>query len=244
MRSTPVSVSRPEGLLDAQLHRPEGGGPRPVVVFYMDAFGLRPALTRLAEWLTGAGYAVLQPNLFYRSGPFAPFDPATTFSDPPERARVQGLMGQVRAVGEDTAALLDVLVQDSTLRTDRVGLVGYCMGGRAAFLAAATLGARAAAMASIHGGGLVRAEPTSPHAGAGRVRARCYFAVADQDTSCTPADVAVLGAALGDAGVTHRIDLYPGARHGFAVDDHPAFDAAAAARHRAAVEHLFATALG
>ena len=78
----------PDGAAEALLFRPDHGSAAPLVVFLMDAFGLRPALTDMAARLVSAGYAVLQPNLYWRSGAFAPFDARTTFSDPPERARI------------------------------------------------------------------------------------------------------------------------------------------------------------
>lgn len=144
----------------------------------------------------------------------------------------------------DTVALLDALGADARLRTDRVGLLGYCMGGRQAFFLASGLGERAAALASIHGGGLVRPDPSSPHLRAAAIRARCYFAVADRDPSCTAADCEALGAALTGAGVRHAIELYADALHGFAAPDMSVFDEVASERHWAAVLELFGAELG
>jgi carboxymethylenebutenolidase len=223
----------PDGTANGRLFLPDGEGPFPLVVFCMDAFGLRPALTTMAERLVAAGYAVAQPNLYWRSGPFAPFDARTTFSDPNERPRLMALMNAFTPamVGSDTDALLAALASDPRIRRGPVGLLGYCMGGRQAFYLAAHLGDRAAAMASIHGGGLVRPDPGSPHLGAPRIRARCYFAVADRDNGCTPEDCRVLDEALTAAGVRHEIELYPGALHGFAAPDMSVFDAKAAEHH-------------
>lgn len=211
----------------------------------MDAFGLRPAMDAMAGRLVAAGYAVVQPNLYWRSGDFAPFDARTTFSDPGERARVMALMNAVHPpqVCADTVALLDTLADDPRIRPGPVGLLGYCMGGRQSLFLAAHLGPRASALACIHGGGLVRPDATSPHLGAPRIAARCYFAVADNDNSCTPADCDVLAAALTAAGVQHEIETYPGALHGFAVDDSPVFQAAAAEKHWARLLALFAEKL-
>lgn len=234
-----------DGLAEARRFLPEGAGPWPVVVSLMDAFGLRPALDGMAERLVAAGYAVVQPNLYWRSGPFAPFDAATTFSDAPERARIFALMNAVQppSVGDDVVALLDALAGDTRLRAGPVGIVGYCMGGRQALFLAARLGERAAAMASIHGGGLVRPDPSSPHLGAPAIRARCYFAVADRDASCTEADVEQLDAALRGASVRAEIERYPGALHGFAVPDSAVYDPAAAERHWERLLALFGETL-
>lgn len=235
-----IEVRVPDGTADGLFFRPDGDGPVPLVVFYMDAFGLRPALTAMAERLVGHGYAVVQPNLYWRSGPYAPFDPNTTFSNPSERARVFGLMNgfSPAQVIAEAPAFLDA-VSGPSVRTDRVGLVGYCMGGRQAFFVAGGLGERVAAMACIHGGGIVKNDPSSPHLAAPRIRAELYFAVADKDPACTPADCEVLAATLTAAGVTHRIEHYPGALHGFAVPDFPIYVEAAAERHWERVLALF-----
>jgi carboxymethylenebutenolidase len=239
-----VTAPVPDGAATAHLLLPDAPRPAPLVVLYMDAFGVRPTLFEMAGRLVDAGYAVLLPDLYWRSGPFAPFDPSTAFVDPGERARIFGLMNAVSPaqVIADTAALLDAL-DPAQVRTDAVGLLGYCMGGRQALFVAAALGPRVAAMASIHGGGLVRPDPSSPHLGAPRITATLYFAVADDDASCTAADCEVLRAALTAAGVAHTLELYPGDRHGFAVPDSPAFDADAAERHWARVTALMGGAL-
>ena len=105
------------------------------------------------------------------------------------------------------------------------------MGGRLAFAAAGAHPARVAAMACIHGANLAVDEPTSPHLQAGKIRARLYFGVADNDASCTPEAQAKLKAALDAAGVRHELEVYAGALHGFAVPDSPKYDEVAAERH-------------
>lgn len=230
-----------EGTIQGRLFVPDGGGPFPLVVQYMDAGGLRPAMDTMAEPLVAAGYAVVQPNLYWRAGAFVPFDVATVWTDPQERARLAALMGgftPAQAMA-DTRALIAVAADDTRVRADRVGCVGYCMGGRMTLFAAAELADIVVAAASIHGGNLATGAPTSPHLGAPRIRGRMYFAVADNDASCTEDDRRRLADTLQKAGVPHEIELYPGALHGFAMPDFPVYDAAAAARQWARVLRLF-----
>ncbi len=236
-----IELSSEEGTLDAVLFLPDAGAPWPLVLFYMDAFGLRPALTDMARRLVEAGYAVLQPNLYWRSGPFAPFEPSKTFGDPAERERVMKLLNSVRVeeVAADTRALVDEVAADPRIAAERFGCVGYCMGGRIAFGIAAEIRERVAASAAIHPGGLVTDAPDSPHRQAGRIRAVVYLAIADEDRSCTPEDQRALRDALVEAGVRHTLEVYPGARHGFAVPDHSVHDAEAAERQWERVLALF-----
>ncbi len=241
-----IEMSSEEGTLDAALFLPTGSGPSPLVVFYMDAFGLRPALTDMAGRLVEAGYAVLQPNLYWRTGPFAPFEPSKTFSDPGERERVMKLLNSVRVeqVVADTLALVGEVAGDPRLRAERFGCVGYCMGGRIAFGVTTELPDRVVACAAIHPGGLVTDAPDSPHRKARRIRGVVYLGIADEDGSCSLEHQEALREALGAAGVRYTLEIYPGARHGFAVPDHSVYDAEAAERHWARVLALFGAELG
>ncbi|MFO0747348.1 MAG: dienelactone hydrolase family protein [Myxococcota bacterium] len=240
-----IEVAVEGGVADGVAYLPEGPGPFPLVVSYMDAGGLRPALASMAERLVAAGYAVVQPNLYWRSGPFAPFDFATVWTDPPERQRIAALMNGFTPAQamSDTRAFIAAMEADARVDARRVGCVGYCMGGRMAFFAAAELADRVVASASIHGGALVTDKPNSPHLGAARMRGRLYFACADRDGSCTPEQRDTLGKALREAGVDHRIELFEGALHGFAVPDFPVYDEAAAERQWERVLELFAARL-
>lgn len=242
MSETTIRASTEDGQVDARLFLPdEGEGPWPLVVFYVDAGGLRPAMSGMGERLAKAGYAVLQPNPFWRAEPYEPFDPRTMFRDPEERARLMKLLGTVRpeAVIADTKALVASLESDRRIDASRIGMVGYCMGGRLAFIAAGAWPERVVAAASIHGGGLVSDAEDSPHRAAGRIRAALYFGVADQDSSCTEEHQRALREALDQAGVEYELELYPGARHGFAAPDFPVFDRAASERHWERVLDLF-----
>jgi carboxymethylenebutenolidase len=245
MTETTITTATEDGEADARLIVPEGEGPWPLVVYYADAGGLRPTTSRMGERLASAGYAVLQPNPFWRAGPFEPFDTRTVFSDPSERARLMALLATVRPANviADTKALVSSLAADRRIDAARIGMVGYCMGGRLAFIASTVWPERVAAVASIHGGGLVTDAEDSPHRGAGRIRASLYLGVADEDPSCTPEHQRALREALDAAGVDYQLELYPGARHGFAMPDFPVYDEAASEKHWERVLALFGRAL-
>lgn len=222
-------------------------GPRPAVLMYHDAFGVRPTMHEIAERIAGLGYVVLLPNAFYRAGDYPPFDKASVWTDPPERERLMKLIQSLTPdrLRADAGAYLDALAAMPDVRRDRVGVTGYCMGGRLSFLTAALHPERVRAAASFHGGGLVTDAPDSPHRLAGRVKASVYLAVADQDRGCTPEHQGALATALAAADVAYAIELYRGKRHGFAVPDHPgAYDVEAAERHWRRVESFFGESLG
>lgn len=243
MTMTTLEVRTPDGVADAHAFTPDDGkGPWPAIVMYVDAFGVRPTMDAMAQRLASSGYFVLLPNVFYRSGEFAPFDVKTAFSDPQEKARLMAILGSLdeNTTARDAAAFADALTRDPRVRGTAIGFVGYCLGGRLAFVSAAQLGDRAFAAASIHGGGLATDKPNSPHKSAGKVRAALYFGVADNDGSCTLEQQKELRAALDAAHVSYELELYSGARHGFAVPDHSVYDQAAAERHWERITAFFA----
>jgi carboxymethylenebutenolidase len=245
MSRAEVSITTPDGECAATLHTPDGAGPWPAVILYPDAGGVRETFRGMADRLSGLGYAVLLPDVYYRAGGFEPFDMDTVFTDPGERARLMGLAGSLsnEDIVGDAGAFLEFLAARPEVTGAGVGTTGYCMGGRTSLLVAGSHPDRVAAAASFHGGRIaVEDDPTSPHLLAGNVRATVYVGGAENDGSYTPEQAALLEEALTAAGVEHTLEFYPAA-HGFAVPDNPPFDKDAAERHWAAMESLYAAAL-
>jgi carboxymethylenebutenolidase len=240
-----LEIHTRDGTARAWFHRGRAG-PRPGVLLYVDAYGVRDVMQQKAARLAAVGHTVLLPDVFYRAGDYPPFDKATVWSDPPERARLMALLQSITVdrLRADAAAWLDTLAREGA-RPDRVATVGYCMGGRLAVLTAALHPDRVRAAASFHGGGLVTDAPDSPHRLADRVKASLYLGVADDDRGCTPEHQGALAAALGAAHVRYALELYPGKRHGFAVPDHVgAHDPEAEARHWRRLEAFLGETLG
>ena len=241
---TRVDLRTADGVMDTYLFHPPGSGPWPAVVMYMDAMAVRPELKAMAERLAANGYVAVLPNLFYRSGPQAPVDPAAFTKPGPERDRVFGLIGSLDGpkVMSDTKAVLDHLAaQDSV--TGTVGTVGYCMGGGYALLAAGTFPDRVAAAASFHGGALATNRPDSPHLVAPQMRAKVYVGVAGIDPMFSDEQRETIRKALEDAKVDYTLEVYPEVRHGFTVTGHPVYDAAGSERHWQVLQRLFMEAL-
>lgn len=212
---------------------------------YPDAGGVRPAFRQMAARLAAFGYAVLLPDVYYRSGSWAPFDMTTAFSDEGERNRLFGLMRSItgEVMAADAAAFFDYLQARSEVRGPRFGTTGYCMGGRTSLIVAGRLPDRVAAAMSFHGGGLAADDPDSPRLLADRMQAAVYVGGAENDASYTVEDEERLDRALTDAGVDHVMQWYAGA-HGFAVTDNAPFDEACAEEHWRAMQEFFAAHLG
>ena len=235
-RGTSLDIPTRDGTADAYLVHPDDRSPHPAVLLYMDAFGLRPRLKAMADRLARNGYTVLVPNLFYRHGR-APLvelpDLIDTFERPDLFRQIMPFMRALtpQAAERDADAYLRRLADCPEAADGPVGVTGYCMGARLALRTAGTHPDRVAAVAGFHGGRLATDSPDSPHLVAGRVTAEAYFGHADRDPSLPPEQIERLEKALTEAGVRHRCEVYPGARHGFTQADTSAYDAEAAERH-------------
>jgi carboxymethylenebutenolidase len=240
MPSVSATVPTPDGSCPATLHTPEGTGPWPGLVIYVDAGGVRDTMNDMAEKMAGYGYAVLLPDVFYRHGDWEPFDMQTVFSDQAQRTRLMSMVGSVTPdmIAADAGAFFDFLEQRPEVRGSRFGVFGYCMGGRTSMIVAGRQPDRVGAAGSFHGGGLVTDDPNSPHLLADKMNATVYVAGAENDSSFTTEHAETLDKALTAAGVEHMVEFYP-AGHGFAVPDNPPYDKAADDRHWAALERLF-----
>jgi carboxymethylenebutenolidase len=234
-----VSVQTDDGNCTVQVLTPAGDGPWPAAIVYMDAGGIRPGMVQVAQRLAAAGYLTLLPDLFYRYGPYGPFEPAEVMKD---FRRILGpLMATIdtNKAATDTGALLDYLCTRSDFARGKVGVVGFCMGGGLAVAAAGTHPDRIGAAASFHGGNLATDQPTSPHRFLSGVAAEVYVAAADHDNSYPPEMAARFEAALADADIRYRAETYAGAAHGWMMPDFPVFNAEAAEKGWAALLALF-----
>ncbi|MFD0784536.1 dienelactone hydrolase family protein [Micromonospora azadirachtae] len=249
MQTTTVDVKTSDGVADAYLVRPDGEGPFPAVLVFMDAFGLRPRMVEMAETIAARGYVVLMPNLFYRAGRSPLFD-LSKLDDAEERGKIFEKIGPYMAaltpevVTRDAGAYLDFLAAHDDVAAGPVAIVGYCMGGMNALRAIEAYPDRIAALGSFHAGRVVTDAADSPHLGVGSVTGELYFAHADQDHSMTADQIATLERTLDAAGVRYRSEVYEGATHGFTMSDTAAYDEAAEKRHWAAMFDLFDRTIG
>jgi carboxymethylenebutenolidase len=241
MISTKHEMQTRDGVADVFSFHSDTGGPWPGVIVYMDGPGIRPAMKEMASRLASLGYYVLLPNLYYRSNPQAPFNTSTAFQPGPERDRMMKLFSSINQekIMADTAAFLQFLAKQPQVRGKNVGAVGYCMGGQYALSAAGFFPDRIAAAASFHGARLATDQPDSPHRLAPKMRGKIYVGIAELDTHFTPEEKDRLERALTEAKVRHTLEVYPGVKHGWAVDDHPVYERAAAERHWTMLEELF-----
>jgi len=220
-----VEIKMPDGVCDAAFIHPTTGS-HPAVIIWPDAFGLRPSMRDIGKRIAAEGYAVLVPNPFYRvkKAPVIEDPSSFSFQNQADMAKLQPLMASINAAGaveKDAPAFVAWLdTQPQVNKAKKIGTQGYCMGGALVVRTAATLPDRIGAGASFHGGGLVTANPNSPHLLAPKIKARMYFGVAKNDDERQPDAKDKLREAFAAAKVPAEIEVYP-AQHGWCVADMP-----------------------
>lgn len=242
-----IDITTADGTCPSYVFRPAGSnGPWPAVLVYMDGLGIRPAMLDIGVRLAKSGYFVLVPDLYYRSGPYAPMDARTVFADPEQRKQLGEKFGSrisPAKIMSDTRAFIDYLASEPDVKPGGMGVAGYCMGGSMALTAAGTYSERIVAAASFHGGRLATDAPESPHLLAPRIKARVLVAGAIEDASFPDEMKARLEAALSEAKVEHVVETYP-AKHGWVFVDTPAYDAAECEHHYRELLSLLEQTLG
>ena len=241
MLESEVIIKTPDGDMDCFITRPEEGGPHPAIVLYMDAPGIREELRDMARRIGTVGYYVILPNMYYRTGTEGNygFNLADTANSDEERKKMFAVMNTLTnaLVVSDTAPMLEHIRADPAAAPGPVGCVGYCMSGRYVVSVAAAYPDDFAAVASYYGVGIITDKEDSPHLKADRIKAELYLAFAEQDVYVPDEVVAQLPGVMQAAGVTCRVESYPGTDHGFAFPKRPAYVKAAGERH---YERMFA----
>ncbi|MDT7838027.1 dienelactone hydrolase family protein [Aquabacterium sp. OR-4] len=199
-----VPVASAEGAFDAYLVRPPGGRSGPGLLLLQEIFGVNAHIQAVAQQYALAGFTVLAPDLFWRQQPRV----ALRY-DGADRERAMALMRSVQReqVVADMAASLGVLRAQPSCGP-KVAALGYCMGGRLAFAAAALCGVDAAV--AYYGGGIADQLDL-----AHKIRCPMQFHHAGRDAHIPATAVASIEAAMALTPEGAECHLYPEADHGF-----------------------------
>jgi carboxymethylenebutenolidase len=199
LRATDGSV------LSAYLVKPEGP-PRGAVVVVQEIFGVNSHIRRVAEQYAAEGYVAIAPALFdrQRKGVEMGYDPASI---------QQGIAYMMKADDDGVIADVDAAIQ-AVQHAGRVGMVGYCWGGRVTYLAGCRT--NIAAGVAYYGGGIPQLLGEAP-------RCPMMFHFGEKDSHIPVANVDAIRNAY-PQGIYH---LYP-AGHGFNCTERADFDATSA----------------
>lgn len=196
---------------------PAAEAPSPGLIVTQHAGGVDDFVQAMVDRFAGAGYVALAPDLYHR-------DPKP--GDEP-MARMSRLR-DARIVADVTAAIAH-LKGLPNVRGDRLGITGFCMGGRVAYLVAAHSPHLGAAVVFYGGNIMVPwGEGPPPFDLSGRIQCPVLGLFGEDDTNPSPADVAKLDGELTRLGRAHEFHSYGGAGHGFMHEARPSYRAEAA----------------
>ena len=235
MQESHFDLTTADGDMPTWTFHPDDNGPHPVVLFLMDAPGMRQEIRDMASRLATSGYYVMTSQLYYRHvRDYNVFETG-------DRDRMFELMNGLSnaMVNDDAGALIAHAEADPAADATKVGVVGYCMSGPFAVMVAAAHEPVVAA-ASFHGVRLVADADDSPHRHLNAVNGEVYIGAAETDSYAPPEMIDAFSEALEASSASGRVEWYPGTEHGFAYQERPQYDRAASERHWERMHDLFA----
>lgn len=201
---TPLSIHHPQG-------HPYGG-----VVVIQEAFGVTGHIEDVCQRLADIGWLAVAPHLFHRTGdPVLPYDDFSQIRPHAAALTPAGIL-------EDVDAALDYIAA-AGYPPEGAGIVGFCMGGTVALMAAVER--RLGAAVTFYGGGVEEGRFGFPSLleAAPRLRAPWLGLYGDQDQGISSDQVERLAAAAAEAEVPTEVIRYADAGHGFNRDGSPAY---------------------
>lgn len=219
-----VDIPLPDSPMRTFVAAPAAEGRYPGIWCYSDIFQLTAPMLRVCVRLAGYGFVAAAPEVYRRierPGTVIPFDDA---------GRTRGLEDAARTpvahFDADCRAGLDWLRTHPKVAEDKIGAMGFCIGGHLAFRAAFQSDVRATVCfygTGIHNGKLGKDEEAGSLARVREIRGELLMIFGTEDPHVPEACRETIDQALRESGVHYRTLLYP-AEHAFARDEGPRFD--------------------
>jgi aryl-alcohol dehydrogenase-like predicted oxidoreductase/dienelactone hydrolase len=221
MRETTVTLATRDGDMDAFLAEPEGSGRGPAVVVVPEAFGVNTHIKDVCRRFAREGYTAIAPDIFHRAGKGLIFG----YTD---WEKIAPIFSELTNDGLETDVRAALAHARSLGQVDpaRVGVVGFCVGGFAAFLAACRIDV--ASTVSFYGGGIAsergfKMKPVLPETERIKAPILLFFGAQDKNIPLDK-DVASIRERLSALGKTFEVQVYENAGHGFFCDERAAYE--------------------
>jgi len=204
--------------LEGYVARPEGAGPSPGVVVIMEAFGLTGHIQNACKRLAEAGFVALAPDHFHGEI-IAYADSAVAM------AKIPTLKDE--ALVQEVGQCLDWFDKQADVRRGAHGIIGFCLGGRLAFLSSCRLPARLQAVVSFYGGSIApgtdpdRYGRTPPIGETAKMQAPLFLGYGADDQGITGEEHARIAKTLTETKRRYVLSVYPGAGHAFLCEERP-----------------------
>jgi carboxymethylenebutenolidase len=207
-----TSVRVADGMMPVYFARPAGVSNPPVVLVAMEIFGLHEYIKDVTRRLAKLGAFAIAPDYYFRKGDL------TKVTDIPQLLPLVNAKPDAELFSDLDSTVAWAKAQGGD--TSRLGIVGFCRGGRTVWEYAAHSSALKAGVA-FYGPPVDTANPLwpkSPTQLAPEMKAPVLGLYGEADTGIPVAQVEALKAALAAAGKTAEFKTYPGAPHGFHAD--------------------------
>ena len=224
------------------LARPDDGEAHAAVIVWMEIFGVNSHIRDVTERVAAEGYVALAPDFFHRTAPGIELN-----YDESGMNEGIGYMMQLKAdeMVADAQSALTYLRGRGDVHGDKIGVMGFCIGGHMTYLTACETDVAAAA--PFYGGGI--SAPQGPGGAASTVSRTagiscpilCLYGAKDAHIPLDQVDE--VRSALKAAGTEHEVVVYDDADHGFFCDQRDSYHKASAEDAWSKVKALFGRAL-
>ncbi len=219
--------------LHAYVAQPPAPTAAPGLILFQEAFGVNGHIRSVADRLAAAGYVVVAPELFHRTAA-----PGLEIAYSDFASAIPHYQAITPAgLTQDAQAAYDWLQSQDNVQKDKIGAIGFCLGGQAAFVANAAL--PLAAAVSYYGGGLHTRTALAPS-----LHAPHLFLWGGLDAHISPDNIKTIIDAVAAAGKPYLNAVISYADHGFHCDERRSYHPAAAAEAWALTLAFFKEKLG
>lgn len=193
--------------------RPRSKSSVPAVIVLMEAFGLNPNIKSVCDRLAQVGYAALAPDFYH--------------GDVYQYTDLQNAIAKLKTMNDQTVMAevgqgLDFLAGRKEVVARKIGVMGFCMGGRFTFLANAAHADKFKGAVAFYGGGI--ADPKDPFGRkplldrVGAMQAPIMLVYGTEDKSIAAEEHERIALALSQAKKRYILNVFPNAGHGFLSD--------------------------
>ena len=205
---------------------PTAGNSFPAIIVVQEAFGVTRHIEKVCDRFAQEGYVAIAPAIFHREHP----NPKLGYDEMPAVQRYMGALRDDELIEDLNVTINYLQVTYGRTRGQKIGIVGYCLGGRITYLGATSCPELSAA--SVYYGGRILApfgDGPAPIDLTSQIKIPVMGNFGGQDSNPSPDDVGQIEAKLKEAGVTYDFKSYPDAGHGFNCDERDSYHEASAA---------------
>jgi carboxymethylenebutenolidase len=216
-----ATTQTPDGEMRVYVARPEGSQALPGVIVIQEIFGVNDHIQDVTRRFAEQGFVAAAPEIFHRFE-----EKEAPYSDVQKGFALRQRLSDDQVM-DDVNATYNLLNSRSDVARGQVGIVGFCYGGRVAYLAV-TRNPNIKAAASYYGGGIAADAADAPVNATSKIQSPIILFFGEKDQSIPMEQVRKIEDALKREGKQYEIHTYPEAGHGFHCDQRASYNEEAA----------------